>query len=105
MRRIIGRKIIPLFLTFMFILAAFPMVSFALPGGTGTPNCWGSGGQIEIQLSGCSGFKNITVVVEFSGKIDSATGWGFDSYEINGNQVTAVCSADGANSWAQRKGF
>ena len=99
MRRIIGRKIIPLFLTFMFILAAFPMVSFALPGGTGTPNCWGSGGQIEIQLSGCSGFKNITVVVEFSGKIDSATGWGFDSYEINGNQVTAVCSADGANSW------
>lgn len=99
MRRIIGWKIIPLFLTFMFILAAFPMVSFALPGGTGTPNCWGSGGQIEIQLSGCSGFKNITVVVEFSGKIDSATGWGFDSYEINGNQVTAVCSADGANSW------
>ena len=75
------------------------MVSLAAPSGTATSNCWGSGGQLEIQLSGCSGYKNIIVVAEFSGKINSATGWGFDSYEIKGNQVTATCSSTGQNSW------
>lgn len=71
----------------------------AAPSGTATSNCWGSGGQLEIQLSGCSGYKNITVVAEFSGKIDSATGWGFDSYVIKDNRVTATCSSTGSNSW------
>lgn len=99
MRRVLKRKLLPLLLTMLIILMAFPTVSFAAPSGTGTANCWGSGGQIEIQLSGCSGYQRITVVAEFSGKIDSATGWGFDSYSISGNQVTAVCNADGANSW------
>ena len=99
MRRVFERKIIPLFLSVLFILSVFRITSFAAPSGTATPNCWGSGGQLEIQLSGCSGYKTITVVAEFSGKIDSATGWGFDSYDISGNQVTAVCSADGPNSW------
>ncbi|MBR2821390.1 MAG: glycoside hydrolase family 5 protein [Clostridiales bacterium] len=100
MRRILGRKIIPLLIAFAFILLAFPMTSLAAPSGTATSNCWGSGGQLEIKLSGCSGYQKITVVAEFSGSIDSATGWGFDSYTIKGNQVTAVVSSTGPNSWA-----
>ena len=99
MHRTIRRKIIPFLLSFVFILTFFPMVSLAAPSGSGTSNCWGSGGQLEVQLSGCSGYQTITVVAEFSGKIDSATGWGFDSYTIKGNQVTAVCSASGPNNW------
>ena len=99
MRRVFGRKIIPLFLSVLFILAVVPMTSLAAPSGTATQNCWGSGGQLEIQLSGCSGYKTITVVAEFSGTIDSASGWGFDSYVIDGNRVTATCSSDGPNSW------
>lgn len=76
------------------------MTSLAAPSGTATSNCWGSGGQLEIKLSGCSGYQKITVVAEFSGSIDSATGWGFDSYTIKENQVTAVVSSTGPNSWA-----
>jgi len=99
MHRKIGQKILLLFISFVFVFTILPMTSMAAPSGTATPNCWGSGGQLEIQLSGCSGYKNITVVAEFSGKIDSATGWGFDSYVIKGNQVTAKCSSTGQNSW------
>ena len=99
MHRRTGQKIILLFITIAFILSVFPMTSLAAPSGSGTPNCWGNGGQIEIQLSGCSGYDTITVVVEFSGTLDSATGWGFDSYDISGNRVTAVCSSSGPNKW------
>ena len=99
MRSKTGQKLLLLFITSVFIVTVLPMISLAAPSGTATPNCWGSGGQLEIQLSGCSGYQNITVVAEFSGKIDSATGWGFDSYKISGNQVTAVCSASGPNNW------
>ena len=99
MRRRIGQKILLLFITSVFILTAFPMTSLAAPSGSATPNCWGSGGQLEIQLSGCSGYDTITVVAEFSGKIDSASGWGFDTYDISGNKVTATCSSSGENSW------
>ena len=99
MRRKSGQKLLLLFVSFIFVFSVLPMKSFAAPSGSATPNCWGSGGQIEIQLSGCSGYDSITVVVEFSGSIDSATGWGFDSYDISGNRVTAVCSASGPNSW------
>ncbi len=99
MRRRTWQKILLLFISFVFALTAFPMISLAAPSGSVTPNCWGSGGQIEISLSGCSGYENITVVVEFSGKVDSASGWGFDSYSISGGRVTAVCSASGPNSW------
>ena len=99
MRRRIGQKILLLFITSVFILTAFPMTSLAAPSGSATPNCWGSGGQLEIQLSGCSGYDTITVVAEFSGTIDSASGWGFDSYDISGNRVTATCSSSGENSW------
>ena len=99
MRRTTWQKFLLLFISFVFVLTAFPMTSLAAPSGSATPNCWGSGGQIEIGLSGCSGYGSITVVVEFSGKVDSASGWGFDSYEINGGRVTAVCSASGPNSW------
>ena len=99
MRRRIGQKILLLFITSVFILTAFPMTSLAAPSGSATPNCWGSGGQLEIQLSGRSGYDTITVVAEFSGTIDSASGWGFDSYDISGNRVTATCSSSGENSW------
>lgn len=99
MHGILKRKIFPLLTAFIFILLAFPVTSLAAPSGTPSVNCWDSGGQIEISLSGCSGYSKITVVVEFSGSIESATGWGFDSYKINGNQVTAECSASGPNSW------
>ena len=64
-----------------------------------TTNLWGSGGQISFDLNGCSGYLTITVVVEFNGEVKSPSGWGFDSYTIKGNQVTAVCSASGQNSW------
>lgn len=99
MRRKIGQKILLLFVTFALVFVAFPMVSYAAPSGTSTVNCWESGGQIEIQLSGCSGYSKITVEVEFSGSLKSASGWGFDSYDIKGNRVIAVCSASGPNSW------
>lgn len=99
MRRRIGQKMLLLFISLVFVFTALPANLLAAPSGTPTVNCWESGGQIEIQLSGCSGYQKITVVVEFSGSIDSATGWGFDSYDVKGNQVTAVCSASGPNSW------
>lgn len=99
MRSRVWQKILLLFITSVFILTAFPMISLAAPSGSATPNCWGSGGQLEIQLSGCSGYDTITVVAEFSGTIDSASGWGFDSYDISGNRVTATCSSSGENSW------
>lgn len=63
-------------------------------------NPWGNGGQITINLSGCSGYGIIEVVVEFTGNVSSASGWGFDSYEVSGNQVIATVSASGGNSWA-----
>lgn len=94
-----GQKILLLLFSIVFIFTAFPITSLAAPKGSATTNCWGSGGQIEISLSGCSGYKKITVIAEFSGKIDSATGWGFDSYAIDGNRVTATCSSTGPNSW------
>ncbi len=62
-------------------------------------NTWGTGGQITLDLSGCSGYGTITVVVEFTGTVTSASGWGFDSYTIDGGTVTATVSADGPNSW------
>ncbi|MDO4421390.1 MAG: glycoside hydrolase family 5 protein [Eubacteriales bacterium] len=99
MRSRVGQKILLLFIISVFILTAFPMISLAAPSGSATSNCWGSGGQLEIQLSGCSGYDTITVVAEFSGTIDSASGWGFDSYDISGNRVTATCSSSGENSW------
>lgn len=99
MRRRIWQKMLLLFITSLFIVSAFPMISLAAPSGSATPNCWGSGGQLEIQLSGCSGYETITVVAEFSGTLDSASGWGFDTYEISGNKVTATCSASGPNNW------
>ena len=63
-------------------------------------NPWGDGGQIVLNLSGCSGYGQIEVVVEFSGTVSSASGWGFDTYTVSGNQVTATVSAAGSNSWA-----
>ena len=63
-------------------------------------NPWGDGGQIVLNLTGCSGYGEIEVVVEFDGTVSSASGWGFDSYVISGNQVIATVSSSGPNSWA-----
>ena len=93
------RRTVSAVITILFIICAFPLQVLAAPSGSATTNCWGSGGQIEVQLSGCDGYATITVLAEFSGTITSATGWGFDTYTINGNQVTATVSASGANSW------
>ena len=93
------RKTISAVITVMFIICAFPVQVLAAPSGSATTNCWGNGGQIEVQLSGCDGYATITVVAEFSGSISSASGWGFDTYTISGNQVTATCSASGPNNW------
>ena len=93
------RKTISAVITLVFVILAIPAQVLAAPSGSATVNCWGNGGQVEVQLSGCDGYATITVVAEFSGSIDSATGWGFDTYTINGNQVTATVSASGSNSW------
>lgn len=74
-------------------------IAYEATGEVDNINPWGSGGQITLNLSGCDGYETITVVVEFSGTISSASGWGFDTYTVSGNRVTAVVSAGGANSW------
>ena len=84
----------------IFIICLFPVSVFAAPSGKAKSNCWGSGGQLTVQLTGCSGYKTITVTAEFSGSIKKASGWGFDSYKINGMQVVATVSSSGPNSWA-----
>ena len=84
----------------IFIVCLFPVSVFAAPSGKAKDNCWGNGGQLTIQLSGCSGYKTITVTAEFSGSIKKASGWGFDSYKISGKRVIATVSSSGPNSWA-----
>ncbi len=88
-------------MAFSIATVSLPVRSvFADPSATvQDTNPWGNGGQITLNLSGCSGYQTITVVVEFTGTVTSASGWGFDSYSINGNRVTAVVSADGPNNW------
>ena len=78
----------------------FPVNVFAAPSGKAKSNCWGNGGQLTVELSGCSGYKTITVTAEFSGSIKKASGWGFDSYKISGKRVIATVSSSGPNSWA-----
>lgn len=80
------------------VCPAIPVYAEATASSTDS-NVWGDGGQITINLSGCAGYETITVVVEFSGTVNSASGWGFDSYTVSGNRVTAVVSASGPNSW------
>ena len=84
----------------IFMICLFPVNVFAAPSGKAKSNCWGSGGQLTVQLTGCSGYKTITVTAEFSGSIKKASGWGFDSYKVNGKQVVATVSSSGPNSWA-----
>ena len=99
MRRTIT-KISALALVLVMSVSLIAVDVFAAPSGAGSSNCWGSGGQITISLSGCDGYGTITVVADFSGTVDSVSGWGFDSYEVDGGTVTAIVSASGNNSWA-----
>ena len=84
----------------ILLICMFPVSAFAAPSGKAKSNCWGNGGQLTIDLSGCSGYKTITVTAEFSGKLKKASGWGFDSYKISGNRVIATVSSSGPNKWA-----
>ena len=89
------------FLTAVILLICmFPVNVLAAPSGKAKSNCWGSGGQLTVELSGCSGYKTISVTAEFSGSIKKASGWGFDSYKISGKRVVATVSSDGPNKWA-----
>ena len=84
----------------IFLVCMFPVSVYAAPSGKAKANCWGSGGQLTVELSGCSGYQTITVTAEFSGKIKKASGWGFDSYKISGSRVVATVSSSGPNKWA-----
>lgn len=99
------KRIASAVITASLMLAVFTMVpvryvSAEASATVESTNPWGDGGQITLNLSGCSGYAEITVVADFGGTVSTASGWGFDSYEILGSQVTATVSADGANSWA-----
>ena len=95
------KRIVSTILTACLVLAVFSCIAFADASGViNSPNFWGDGGQVSINLSGCSGYGTITVVVQFEGSVSTASGWGFDSYTVSGNQVTAVVSSTGGNSWA-----
>lgn len=97
----IFKRIVSTILTACLVLAVFSCIAFADASGViNSPNFWGDGGQVSINLSGCSGYGTITVVVQFEGNVSTASGWGFDSYTVSGNQVTAVVSSTGGNSWA-----
>lgn len=89
------------FLTAVILLVCLlPINVFAAPSGKAKSNCWGNGGQLTVDLSGCSGYKTITVTAEFSGTIKKASGWGFDTYKISGKRVIASVSSTGPNNWA-----
>lgn len=93
-------KTLSVFLTAVIVLSIFSITVLADPSAkVENVNPWGSGGQITLNLSGCSGYSTITVVVEFKGTVKSASGWGFDTYKVEGNRVIATCSASGPNSW------
>ena len=99
------RRIVSAILAASLVLAVFSLniariVLADASAAVESTNPWGDGGQITLNLSGCSGYGQIEVVVEFSGTVSTASGWGFDSYVISGNQVTATVSAAGPNSWA-----
>lgn len=101
----VTRRIVSAFLAASLVLAVFSLdiakIVWADASATvESTNPWGDGGQIVLNLSGCSGYGEIEVVVEFSGTVSSASGWGFDTYTVSGNQVTATVSAAGSNSWA-----
>ena len=99
------RKLVAIVLVSFVCVALFSgmlsSIVYADPTATVTSeNTWGDKGQIVLSLSGCSGYETITVTVSFAGQLSSASGWGFDTYTIDGNQVIASVSASGSNSWA-----
>ena len=51
----------------ILLICLFPVNVLAAPAGKAKSNCWGNGGQLTVELSGCSGYKTITVTAEFSG--------------------------------------
>lgn len=98
-------KAISCLLIVILTIVMLPSVILAAPEATvDSTNIWGSGGQILLTLSGCDGVDYVTVTVEFDGHINKASGWGFDTYEIKGNQIVATVSSSGPNSWALNGG-
>ena len=84
----------------LVINVAFGAVLAAPEATVDSTNPWDTGGQVTLTLSGCDGYNKITVVADFGGKVTSASGWGFDSYTVDGSKVTAVVSRGGSNDWA-----
>ena len=94
--------------TFMCIILGFSFainlfgsynVNADVSGSTNKAEFWNGGGQIRVGLSGTSGYTSVTVVVQFNGTIDSASGWSCDDVTVNGNQVIATIYYGGGNSW------
>ena len=62
-------------------------------------NGWGNAGQVAVSFWGASYYQTLTVVVEFSGTIDTIQTWNCDSYYVEGNRITLTVYADGAFGW------
>ena len=103
-----SKRFLSLLLSTIFLnILILPYFGNIIVMGADTPSCsnvatnmWGTGGQLSFDLSGCNGYLTITVVAEFDGTVDTASGWGFDTYSVDGSTVTASVNADGGNSWA-----
>jgi aryl-phospho-beta-D-glucosidase BglC (GH1 family) len=103
-----SKRFLSLLLSTIFLnILILPYFGNIIVMGADTPsysnvatNMWGTGGQLSFDLSGCNGYLTITVVAEFDGTVDTASGWGFDTYSVDGSTVTASVNADGGNSWA-----
>ena len=103
-----SKRFLSLLLSTIFLnILILPYFGNIIVMGADTPsysnvatNMWGTGGQLSFDLSGCNGYLTITVVAEFDGTVDTASGWGFDTYSVDGSTVTASVNSDGGNSWA-----
>ena len=71
---------------------------------TSGTNFWTGGGNITVNVSGCTGYTSVTVVVEFSEDITNAYGWNADTFSVNGRRVTATVYADGDYGWVFSSG-
>ena len=99
-KRFFGHMTVLVMTVILILTAAFGSVSADPEAVVDSTNPWESGGQITLTLKGCDGYNTITVVADFGGSITDASGWGFDSYSVDGSRVTAVVTRGGQNDWA-----
>ena len=84
----------------LIMTAAFGSVYADPEAVVDSTNPWESGGQITLTLKNCDGYNKITVVADFGGTVTDASGWGFDTYKVDGSKVTAEVTRGGQNDWA-----